>query len=57
MAEAGKTVIGKAAAAGGDGGLIALDQNGNAAMSFNTPGMYRGAITREGTIEIYIYNQ
>lgn len=27
---------------GGSGGLIALDRNGNIAMPFNTPGMYRG---------------
>jgi beta-aspartyl-peptidase (threonine type) len=27
---------------GGDGGLIAVDANGNVAMPFNTEGMYRG---------------
>lgn len=32
---------------GGDGGLIALDAEGNVAMEFNTPGMYRGYL-REG---------
>lgn len=32
---------------GGEGGLIALDGNGNCAMNFNTAGMYRGVI-REG---------
>lgn len=40
---------------GGDGGLIALDKNGNIAMPFNTSGMYRGAITDKGEIEIEIY--
>ena len=40
---------------GGDGGLIALDKNGNIAMPFNTSGMYRGSITEEGEIEIEIY--
>src|SRR5690348_2970492 len=30
---------------GGDGGLIAVDKDGNIAMSFNTAGMYRGYIT------------
>ncbi len=40
---------------GGDGGIIALDKNGNIAMPFNTEGMYRGAITEGGKIEIYIY--
>ena len=40
---------------GGDGGLIALDRNGNMAMTFNTEGMYRGAITNNGEIEVEIY--
>lgn len=40
---------------GGDGGMIALDVNGNMAMPFNTAGMYRGAVTENGEIEIEIY--
>ena len=40
---------------GGDGGLIALDKDGNIAMPFNTAGMYRGAITEKGEIFIEIY--
>ena len=36
-------------AAGGDGGAIALDANGNIAMPFNTSGMYRGWIRTDGT--------
>ena len=40
---------------GGDGGLIALDKDGNIAMPFNTAGMYRGAITDQGEIFIEIY--
>ena len=40
---------------GGDGGLIALDKDGNIAMPFNTAGMYRGAVTQNGEIEIEIY--
>lgn len=40
---------------GGDGGLIALDKDGNIAMPFNTAGMYRGAITENGEILIEIY--
>ena len=31
--------------AGGSGGLISLDKNGNISMPFNTAGMYRGYIT------------
>ena len=34
---------------GGDGGAIALDKNGNIAMPFNTPGMYRGWINTDGS--------
>lgn len=40
---------------GGDGGVIALDKDGNIAMPFNTAGMYRGAITDNGEILIEIY--
>ncbi|MCF3111903.1 isoaspartyl peptidase/L-asparaginase [Niabella sp. CC-SYL272] len=55
VAAAGEAVMKKIGALGGDGGLIALDQNGNAAMPFNTAGMYRAAITNDGKTEIYIY--
>ena len=37
--------------AGGAGGLIALDAKGNIAMSYNTPGMFRGYINKD---EIYV---
>ncbi len=40
---------------GGDGGLIAVDKNGNIAMPFNTEGMYRASKTSEGNEEILIY--
>lgn len=45
----------KVPALGGDGGLIALDKDGHAAMPFNTEGMYRGTVTRDGKIEVFIY--
>ena len=41
--------------AGGDGGIIALDRHGNAALTFNTAGMYRGYITRNGEVHVSIY--
>lgn len=53
--EASKIVIDKVDKMGGDGGLIALDKNGNVAMPFNTAGMYRGTVTEEGKIEVQIY--
>jgi len=53
--QAGDAVIKKVGDLGGDGGLISIDRNGNISMPFNTAGMYRGAITKDGKIEIYIY--
>jgi beta-aspartyl-peptidase (threonine type) len=55
--QAGNTVIKKVGDMGGDGGLIALDKQGNMTMSFNTEGMYRGAVTKDGKIEIAIYKK
>jgi beta-aspartyl-peptidase (threonine type) len=40
---------------GGDGGLIAIDKNGNIAMPFNTEGMYRASKSSNGNEEVYIY--
>ncbi len=48
-------IMKKVPALGGNGGLIALDKNGNFSMSFNTPGMYRGYITAEGKVVVEIY--
>jgi beta-aspartyl-peptidase (threonine type) len=55
VAEAAKIVQDKVAKMGGDGGLIALDRKGNVTMPFNTEGMYRGCITADGKVEVYIY--
>jgi len=40
---------------GGDGGVIALDAQGNFATPFNTEGMFRGWIDRDGKIHIAIF--
>ena len=40
---------------GGDGGLIAVDAQGNIAMPFNTEGMYRASKSSAGKTEIAIY--
>jgi beta-aspartyl-peptidase (threonine type) len=40
---------------GGDGGLIALDKNGNIAMPFNTTGMFRGFKKSTGELEVKIF--
>ena len=55
-AEAAEAVIHETlTGAGGTGGLIALDREGNVAMPFNTEGMYRGFITRSGAVTIGFY--
>jgi beta-aspartyl-peptidase (threonine type) len=46
-----KKLVGK----NGDGGLIALDRKGNFALTFNTPGMYRGYINEKGRAKVMIY--
>lgn len=56
LAEAAEDVIhNRLTAAGGTGGVIAIDANGNTAMPFNTPGMYRGRIDASGRVEVEIY--
>jgi len=59
--EYGKQPVAKAADAvvmgvvpklGGDGGVIALDANGNFATPFNTDGMYRGWVDRNGKVHV-----
>lgn len=42
-------------AAGGRGGLIALDAGGRVAMPHSTPGMYRGVIRADGKPKVDIY--
>lgn len=40
---------------GGDGGLIAIDAQGNIVLEYNTEGMYRGQRNATGTNEVAIY--
>ncbi|GAB3349236.1 isoaspartyl peptidase/L-asparaginase family protein [Lysobacter tyrosinilyticus] len=50
LAAAADEVVNKIVpAAGGDGGAIALDRDGNIAMPFNTSGMYRAWIKPDGS--------
>ncbi|MGC8594196.1 MAG: isoaspartyl peptidase/L-asparaginase family protein [Candidatus Kryptoniota bacterium] len=39
----------------GDGGVIAVDRNGNYAMDFNTSGMFRGVATSAGVFYVKIW--
>jgi beta-aspartyl-peptidase (threonine type) len=40
---------------GGDGGVVALDKNGNVGISFNSEGMYRAYIGADGKPVVQIY--
>lgn len=42
---------------GGDGGIIAIDHEGNVAMEFNTAGMYRATMNKNGELQIGIYSE
>lgn len=54
--EAADTVIHKKLqSAGGDGGVIAIDGQGNIGISFNSEGMYRAYIGRDGKPVVEIY--
>jgi L-asparaginase / beta-aspartyl-peptidase len=48
-AAAQQVVMQDVPALGGDGGVIAIDADGNLALPFNTSGMYRGWIKRDGS--------
>jgi hypothetical protein len=41
----------------GDGGLIAVSRNGEIAMPFNTPGMFRGAADWKGRFDVAIWRE
>lgn len=52
---ADEMVMKRLPALGGDGGLIAVDKEGNIAMPFCTEGMYRGYIKADGVKTVQIY--
>lgn len=43
--------------AGGEGGVIAIDKQGNIAMPFNSEGMYRASVDTAGRMEVSIYRE
>src|SRR5690554_3537659 len=56
LQDAAKEVIHKKVPAlGGDGGIVAIDKNGNVAIEFNTAGMYRASMNADGELKIGIY--
>ncbi len=52
---AGEVINKKLKSQGAEGGLIAVDRNGNIAMPFNTAMMFRGSISPDGKISVEIY--
>lgn len=56
LKEAAKQVLDKVKDLGGDGGIVAVDKNGNLVADFNTAGMYRASMNDKGELIIGIYN-
>jgi L-asparaginase / beta-aspartyl-peptidase len=54
-AAADSVIMKKLTRLGGDGGIVALDRQGNIAMTFNSEGMYRGYIKKKGEGKTFIY--
>lgn len=54
---ADSVVLKKLPALGGNGGMIALDRQGNFTMPFCTEGMYRGYITKKGEANTFIFKE
>lgn len=52
---AGEVIINRLKPAGGEGGIIAVDKDGNIALVFNSPGMYRGCADNKGRHEVAIF--
>jgi beta-aspartyl-peptidase (threonine type) len=53
--KAADAALAEVARLGGNGGVIVLDARGNAALPFNSGGMYRGTIDADGKVSIAIY--
>jgi beta-aspartyl-peptidase (threonine type) len=52
---ANEVIFNKLLPAGGTGGVIAVDKDGNYTMTFNTSGMFRGVVTSDGNSEAEIF--
>jgi beta-aspartyl-peptidase (threonine type) len=55
LADAAQNALDKAKRIGGEGGLIAIDKEGNVALPFNTNGMYRGYVDSNSKFVVDIY--
>ena len=50
-----KVIHEKIGGIGGDGGMIGIDKNSNIVMDFNTPGMYRAYVNKDGQKRVLLY--
>jgi L-asparaginase / beta-aspartyl-peptidase len=57
LAQAACAVIHELMAAGGFGGVVAVDRDGALALPFSTAGMYRGYVREAGAIHTAIYDE
>lgn len=55
--KAAATTLDKVKALGGDGGLIAIDAQGNVAMPFNSEGMFRAFRKSDGTRDVKLFGK
>jgi L-asparaginase / beta-aspartyl-peptidase len=55
LAQAAAATIRSVGDLGGTGGVVAIDREGNVALPFNTPGMYRGFRMSSGATEVSIF--
>ncbi len=56
-AAAREVVLEELVKAGGEGGVIALDPKGSLSMSYNSEGMYRGYVTKDGAVVVRLYER
>ena len=55
LEDAAAETIARLTEIGGEGGLIAVDSEGNVVLPFNSDGMYRGSVSANGDFHIEIY--
>jgi beta-aspartyl-peptidase (threonine type) len=54
-AAAAEVIQNKLRPAGGEGGVVSIDAQGNFAAPYNTPGLYRGYVTADGQVKVMLY--
>jgi len=57
LAQSSQAVIDRIGGLGGDGGMIALDRDGNIAAPYNSQGMKRAWLTTDGEIGVQVFDQ